>query len=398
MSTRPSRMIATGSCLALALWVQPLGAAERPSWTTPVPPPAATAPAKPSPAATQPGGPTTTAAPVTAPTDPRGFLTIDQLWQTFGEKQYNLVVREIVRISTNPKVAAGYNKFDLLTLRGESQLRLRNIPAAMEIFKEAQANAIEDTAKARATARWLLMQRQSALVFKARTGEPQNPKPGEVVKLPPPIDVLDLDKRTDAYKALYHDELTVAQPELNKIPKLTTLAAISATARTVDALWLLELAATGKHDDMDKNQVALVQQAKDILTSHLKENADKVADLKRTANTTHQVPLPRYNLKGQFMGNDVSIVKIGLTPQDTTALKDIINSLGKYAQAVKELTTRLHQEDKVFQPLATEADKVSRDATAVLKADYSNDIVPNNPGVIRGGSTNIPPPLPIKLK
>ncbi len=107
--------------------------------------------------------------------------------------------------------AEPYNRFEMLTLRAECQLQLRQTAAALDSLTAAQKQAASQgnaDGVGASLAFADLIQRSPALRYTPKASN------GPLAKKP--IDILDRSQRPQAYEALFADELTSAQQKVRQ--------------------------------------------------------------------------------------------------------------------------------------------------------------------------------------
>jgi hypothetical protein len=327
-------------------------------------------------AATQTASPSATAASlIQAPTDLTVFLTAEELAQAFREKQYQLVIRQIVRIQQNAKAAANYSPFDLWILRAEAQLHLKNVYDANEAYKQALKVAPDEDSKSVAKATLVLLAKQTGLAYQPKTAEAPSAKPSSSAptERPKPIDIIDIGQRPVAFSALYRDELAANLPTLKQAAASESLMTIAAAAKMLDDLAVLEIAASAKSEEVDKMALRLAERARDLMTQDLKKNTEEVAVIKGKANVVDKIAVPIFNLNGQMVGSEDRYRKHGLERNDAATLQTIIKNVTKYEDASKELAERLHQDATSFSGVVTQSQQLGKQALDILTTDYSGE-------------------------
>src|SRR2546423_12285372 len=145
-----------------------------------------------------------------AETKPPAGPSAEQLHQMFNQGNYADVLKQL-RAVLAVKDAPGYDQYDLLTLKGETLLRMKIDSEAADSFRDAAkvAKSPEQASLARATE--LLLRRSAGGAFHPQPRGSQNP--GQ----PPPLPhfPVHLDFGEQTVDARFHHELNHQMPELD---------------------------------------------------------------------------------------------------------------------------------------------------------------------------------------
>src|SRR4051794_13841822 len=183
--------------------------------------------------------PTTSAAPAAEP-----LPTPDDLHQLFKDKQYAPLLLKLQRVlQLKGDAAKRYDRCDLLVLKGETHLQLKEQSLATAAFADAIKSIDDQTdPKEAATARAiaLLVKRSRVFMFTPRTA-PRG-------QAPKPISILDLDQRPVAFAAMFEDARVDTLAKLKAAKSSKTLMPIVEAVNAAADLRVLELASTGKDE------------------------------------------------------------------------------------------------------------------------------------------------------
>src|SRR3954454_17215687 len=133
-----------------------------------------------------------------APSSP----TTDDVKQALDKKDYGTAVKTASRLlALHGNAAAGLNRYELFTLKGEGHLGLKAMPMAIESYQYAMKETSDPHELAVCRATILLFRRASGTTYTPKTTPPGGTRPA-------PINLLDRDQRKAAFGALLDDELT----------------------------------------------------------------------------------------------------------------------------------------------------------------------------------------------
>lgn len=322
-------------------------------------------------------GAATAAPPATrpiAPPPPAGKVplpTMDELEHEFNTGDYKGTIRDLTRVlSLKGKAADGYDHYDLLMMRAETLLRLKDFPRAAAAFGDA-AKAGESDEKRVAAA--LAMQ-----VLAGHVNRDLQYVPAKVRgKQPDPIDIIDPEHRKEAFVVLFHDEWESTEPLLKKARTSETLPPIgdALTAARNRHLQVLELAAEGKDEQFKAAMSDVKERAVALIGNALEKIARRADEIDAMANSTIRVPKTVINQFGQAEIAEITRRR-GLSMGQTNELKALSNDCNRLQTAANQLAAAIgdrDQRDAQISGLAEQANDLRVKMTRTLKADYGTD-------------------------
>jgi hypothetical protein len=172
--------------------------------------------------------------------------TPDELHQLFKAGNFKDLLPKLNKaLAIKGPDAAQYDKYDLLTMKGEASLQTHSKTMASDAFKLAGTAATkpEDAAVALATAE-LIRQSNGALKYQPRTRLSKDDKPEA-------IDIVDADSRKRALTALETDMAAKTKSKVDAVIAGSSLPQILTTVKDKDLTDLknVELAASGGTPD-----------------------------------------------------------------------------------------------------------------------------------------------------
>ena len=119
--------------------------------------------------------------------------------------------------------AEPYNRLDMLSLKAECQLQLRQTTAALDALDAAQREAANGASRGGCQHGLIGVCLSHSAFSHAQHYTPKTSN-GPLAKKP--IDILDRGQRPDAYKALFADELAAAQQKIRQAETARTMPPI----------------------------------------------------------------------------------------------------------------------------------------------------------------------------
>ena len=330
----------------------------------------AQAPTNPKPAAPRGGG-------AVAPSPKavgEGAPSADDIKKLMDAGNYREALQKLSRaLAVKGDAAKLYDRHELLRMKAEAHLALKDTASASSAFAAAAKEATDDTAKAEDKASELVVKRSKNLTF--------TPKPGKKGEKAEPIDIATPDKRKAAYAALLAEEKAEAEPTLKAAKGSKTLPPIVDALKKIGDLRMLELAATGADAEASKLLEDLAGQAHKLMDGRVQDMADLVKDIDTAANDVQPVRTPAQSVGGRAVSYS-SYKKRGLLTQDVKELKGVIAELKKIVPTARELAQALGEQGKQFEKVADDGEAVGNQAQKVLTTDYNLNSM-NNQGLRR---------------
>lgn len=290
--------------------------------------------------------------------------SVEEIRALFDEGKYPETLRLLGRVlPLKGRSANGYDRYELLTLKGETHLRMGSNSQAVAAFADAVEEAEEQGDRAKAA----VAQATLALLKRAK-GTDYIPRSGKAKGKP--LDILDPAQRKPALEALYADERAAADGKIGAGLKARTLPPIATALEAAKALGMYELAATGENADTDATLAKLADRGKELMTKELERIEDRVDRIGAEANKTKRViryiPLPG----GGHTTQQVTY-RQGLSPQQLRELRDIVKLLPAFATNAKGLAAASGGDDAEADEVVSRADDVLEKAKEVLNEDYT---------------------------
>jgi hypothetical protein len=208
--------------------------------------------------------------------------TQDDLKQLFDAGNYKELLPKLTKaLAVKGADAAQYDRFQLLTMKGEASLRTHAKEAAGDAFKLAGAAATkpEDAATALGTAE-LIHQANGTLKYlpKVRASKTEKPEP---------IDIVDPTSRKQALAALETDMAAKVKQKVDAAIASASISQIVTAAQSKDLTDLksVELAASGATPDTTQMLGDLGAKASSVMDGALDKMADELkSDVDATNN------------------------------------------------------------------------------------------------------------------
>ena len=293
--------------------------------------------------------------------------SVEEIKQLASEGKHREALQKLSRaLALKGDAAAQYDRHELLRLKAEAHLNIRDTAAAASAFAAAAKEAPDDAARAEDKAAELVVRRSKNLQF--------TPKPAKKGEKAEPINIADPETRKAAFAALLEEEKAAAGPMLKSAAKAKSLPPIVEGLRRVGDLRMLELAATGADDEATKLVEDLGEQAHELMDDAVQDMAGLVDAIETSANEVQRTGVAGHSpVSGRPMLYP-SARRRGLTSRDAQDLKRTINDLKKLVPTARELAEVLGDEQgKSFEKVADDGETVGNRAQKVLTTDYGND-------------------------
>jgi hypothetical protein len=321
------------------------------------------APAAPAarPAQATPAAPAAPPAPAGAAVDTGSAPSMDQLIDLLNQQKYQDLLKGVTKaLALRGAASQPYNRADLLMLRGEAYLHLKQNSQAADSFAQAAKAASDDPDKsAIAQATDLLIKRSKPTGYLPRTASTQ-----PAVKQGTPLPIIDKEERKIAFAALLDDELTAAAPKVKAATNGNSLMPVIEAARVMIDLRSIEIAA-GEGDAKTKSIAErLGQRAHTLIDGALKSMNTRVEQVWSSASTSYSTQ-SQTTLRTRVYGMK------GMTSVESGDLKNVIATCEKIVPVANDLSTVTGGTE--LSGDATEAQRLLKRAHEVLEYDYNNE-------------------------
>jgi hypothetical protein len=329
----------------------------------------------PAPAAQAPATPAASAA--TSP-------MIAQLQEQLNAGQAQEVSRQVARLlAMKGDAAQQYDRYDLLMLRGEAALRMKQNSVAMQSFAEAQKETTDDQKKAIARGTEILVRKSKQTGYTPRVGV--RPAPGE--KPAGPMPIIEEADRKAALEALLADEMTAVQPKLNAAKNATALPPLADAAKLLGDVRAIEIAGTGASEKAQSLGADIGGKAHGMINDALRNMEDRVEEIWTSASK-------QSNAYGQLVASQGMM---GMTSIEANDLKGIMQTCEKLMPTAADFAAATGSAE--LKSDSTRAQELHARAKEVAEYDYANGRRrltaqpknPNNPPIqnVPGGGGNV---------
>jgi hypothetical protein len=265
--------------------------------------------------------------------------------------QYRPALQNLLRVlALKGQAATAYDRFEMLMLRAECQLQIRETRTALDSLEQARkegvAKADADKVGA-ATAMALLVQRSPAMKYTPKTSN------GPVARKP--IDVLAPESRQEAYKALFEDELATARQAVVRAETAAKLQPVMEAAKAAGSLRALEKAATGDVARSKELTERLASHASLLVSNGVNDLSLRTEAIAARANAIVTTPMPQRDPSTKVARMVEVSHRRGLTGEEVGELKRIVQECGQAVTSAGELARALPSEDGALKACAAEA-------------------------------------------
>jgi hypothetical protein len=178
-------------------------------------------------------------------------------------------------VSTSLTPPSAPDKYEILMLRGECQLQLKDRTGAVASFKSAVKCAADLNQFSSARANALIVERSSMGRYIPAYGVGKEP-----------IDIVAPDTRREAMTALRDELWTKNKRQIETAMKATTLPPIEKAFVPLADMYCLELAGTGQSNETGQMMRDLGQQTYRLMRDEITHYARQIEQLSLTANSS----------------------------------------------------------------------------------------------------------------
>lgn len=295
--------------------------------------------------------------------------TVDEIHLLFRDQNYKETLQKLGRVlALKGDAAKGYDRHDLLRLRAETQLKLKDVTGAINTFEQAAKEAPDDRARAVDLATQMVLKRSKNLTF---TRSAKRNAKGAAAAKADPVDVSEPEKRKAAFEVLLAEQKDEVSPKLKAAKDARALPPIIEALQAAGGLRTLELAATGEDAQVKAMVQGLTDRARKLMADAIQDWADAVAQIEASANRLTETFAPMRQ-PGIGVYAERSYKKKGLMTRDLQDLKRVIADCKKLVPTARELGEKLGDAGEPFRQVAKDAAEVGNKAHEVLTADYGS--------------------------
>jgi hypothetical protein len=315
--------------------------------------------------------------------EPEQLPSMDELHKLFDDGQYQPLLNKLARVlQLKGNAAAPYDRVDLLLLRSEALLQLKQSSSAVAATNEA-VKAITDQTDPKVSAR----ARATAILFKRMQGFNFTPKTAPKGQAPKPVSLLDLSLRKSAFEALLPDVQAEVTAKAKGARGAKNLVPIVDAIRSIGDLRAVEMMAE-KEDSSTSQKLAdeLAGEAKTLIGEALKTMDKRVAALDDDANQV----VATYSAYTQQNGGGVTgrvgpavgptgptqitYHKKGIDANASRELNGILDTCGKIVAISRDFADISKAQALGFKEVMEAAVKTGKAASTTLNADYSGTV------------------------
>jgi TolA-binding protein len=272
----------------------------------------------------------------------------------FNQGNYADVLKQL-RAVLAVKDAPGYDQYDLLTLKGETLLRMKADSDAADSFGDAAkvAKSSEQASLARATE--ILLRRSHN-----ETYTPKRRDPKSATTMPAaPISVVNSNSRKQAFDALFTDELADRSHDIEAAKKATALPPIASIAPTLTNLHDLEQAGSGKADKTAELSKSVGDRARELMKNAIAQLGLRIDAMEKSAN--------QGQTDAAEHGSHRHNRKRGMSSADVQELHDIAGTCDQIVAACNQIGKALGPDGGDFGSTTQAANEVKKRAEEIAK-------------------------------
>ena len=317
------------------------------------PPPDADNPAADKPAADKPGG-----------DKPDPLPTVEEIRKLIDGGNGAEALKQLNRLlALRGKAAAPYEKYELLTLKGDAHLKLRANEAAASSFRQAAADTEDKVKQATARATEQLIRRSKNLAY-----TPKKVAKGGAAE---PIDVVEPESRQRALAALFVDEAAPVLPKLEAAKDAKSVGPMIKAMQAARELEYLELAANGSADQVAGMVAELKDRGKQMLAKVMERAAKRTDRIAEMANEMENVKQIMPTSRGGYRSVTVQRRR-GVQREDVTELKGIIDACDEVEAQAKALVEATGADEEEVEEIVDAAEDLKVHVQRMLRVHEVN--------------------------
>jgi hypothetical protein len=280
-----------------------------------------------------------------APLFAQASADLDQVRAAIAAGEYQAALKQIdTQLFPTPKDPT--RRYELLMLKGECRLQLKDRTGAMTAFKSAAKAAGNVTELAAARANALIVERSTSGRYVPAVGG----KGGE------PIDIMDIESRKRAMNQLRDDLSSKYKPRIDSALRADQLPPIEEVFKQVADMYALEMFASGQASDTSAVMQQLGGRADALMHAEVLKCAARLDYLAQVANSSG------VNGRGWDTG------RMGLTSQqrdEVKAMLPYLNNIRERASEYRGIAARLGGNEGKWDALVADAVAASADAESL---------------------------------
>jgi hypothetical protein len=300
--------------------------------------------------------------PPTAQSSSTDRLTAEEIRKLVDAGQYRDALKALARV-VDLKGAAGadYDHEEMLLLKAECLLQIRENSSAMATYTSAQKEAQKDGKDAQeaiAGSMILLIQQSPGLKYIPKTGDVKTP-----------ISVLDRTQRTAAFNALFNDQFAIFTRIAKGASTATTLQPTLDAAKLAAGLRDVEKVATGSNQQTQQMMDDMADHAVKLINTKLDDFSARTTAIAASANTMVMSPA-----MGSYGGRSMQTTNThrqGLLGNDAQVLQNVIDTCKSVPAGAELLANALGSHKDDFHTAGAKAEQLRTKADHVLHDNYA---------------------------
>lgn len=281
----------------------------------------------------------------------------DEAHQQFTDGKYKDAVRTLARIVASKEwQAKKFDKFDVLSLKAEAHLQLKESLLAATTFEAAAKETTDKRAAALARTTAYLIRHSVGTHYVPRATANKRiagKSPDERIT----IEIVDPKTRKEALTALWQDERNAADPKFKLAGEGDSMQAVVDAAPLISHLDDFDLAANGSDDDTKQAGDRIAGHGRDLLAAMVEKMGIRIDEITTKAMKLEHISQPVWR-------------RHGLENNEPVEVKEMVSKTDKIALAIKVLTSDLSLDADFFAHVVKEAARVHDKAKATLEFNY----------------------------
>lgn len=291
-------------------------------------------------------------------------MTADQLKELMTQEKYKDVVRESSRVlALQGKAAEGINRFEVMTIKGDALIHLKQLGDANSMFTvAAKEKTASDEQKDLATA--------TALVVKRSKAEGFTPPPTADDPKPKPMDITTAENRAKVFPILYTEAHTAAEGKVKNLLGNWVMGQVAETIKAVASVQVLDRVVNHSTEETGRLMTSVSDEFAKRADAWAAASEASVKEIDTRAHEMVATDVGGVGGQGGRNNNGPRATERGLTTADRNKLNGILSECKQIVPVYKDVTAALGDKASSLSNVPSTVDRVYKAAEQVIKTRY----------------------------
>jgi len=285
---------------------------------------------------------------------PATMPSMMDLKQMHDSGNYRGCLQQIARVmQLSASAGGGYDKYELLMLRGDCLLHLDDSVTAIAAYNAAAKSPVPSQANEAIATVLLIKKSNHDLIFSASGG------------LTGGLSIIERDNRLKAIGQLFSREFSALTPRIKEALAANTLIPIIKLQPQLEEAYALETTATGKDEQLEPLLKEIGEHSCELMSRELQGMLERSGQIRTLADKQYDT--------GMITVWGTSVVdRRGLNSKERQELRDMIDyarRIGDAAVNSQKTSVQLGADGKNWDPVLRLGEKVVREAQNVLETE-----------------------------